>query len=64
MLTVVGMMAEMELGFIKARHRDGMERAKSRGDVYKGGTPMIDRSACAISSTKELERAKSHGSGL
>jgi len=44
-LTVLGMVAEMELGFIKARQRDGIERAKSKGDVYKGRKPTIDRSA-------------------
>ena len=33
----------MELGFIKARQRDGIERAKSKGDV-KGRKPTIDRS--------------------
>jgi DNA invertase Pin-like site-specific DNA recombinase len=32
-LTVLGMVAEMELGFIKARQRDGIERAKFKGDV-------------------------------
>ena len=30
-LTVLGMVAEMELGFIKARQREGIERAKSEG---------------------------------
>jgi DNA invertase Pin-like site-specific DNA recombinase len=44
-LTVLGMVAEMELGFIKARQRDGIERAKTKGDVYKGRKPTIDRSA-------------------
>jgi hypothetical protein len=44
-LTVLGMVAEMELGFIKARQRDGIERAKSKGDVYNGRKPTIDRSA-------------------
>ncbi len=38
-LTVLGMVAEMELGFIKARQRDGIEAAKKRG-VYKG-RPVI-----------------------
>jgi DNA invertase Pin-like site-specific DNA recombinase len=42
-LTVLGMVAEMELGFIQARQRDGIERAKSKGDVYKGRKPTIDR---------------------
>ena len=41
-LTVLGMVAEMELGFIKARQRDGIERAKSKGDVYKGRKPSVD----------------------
>ena len=38
-------LAEMELGFIKARQRDGIERAKSKGDVYRGRKPTIDPSA-------------------
>ena len=37
-LTVLGMVAEMELGFIKTRQRDGIEAAKKRG-VYKGRPP-------------------------
>ena len=41
-LTGLGMVAEMELGFIKARQREGIERAKSLGDVYKGRKPTID----------------------
>ncbi len=44
-LTVLGMVAEMELGFIKARQRDEIEQAKSKGDVYKGRKPTIDRLA-------------------
>jgi DNA invertase Pin-like site-specific DNA recombinase len=32
-LTVLGMVAEMELGFIKARQRDGIDRAKSVRDL-------------------------------
>jgi DNA invertase Pin-like site-specific DNA recombinase len=47
-LTVLGMVAEMELGFIKARQRDGIERAKSKGDVYKGRKPTIDPSAVRV----------------
>ena len=35
-LTVLGMVAEMELGFIKERQRAGIEAAKAKG-VYKGG---------------------------
>jgi hypothetical protein len=41
-LTGLGMVAEMEPGFIKARQREGIERAKSLGDVYKGRKPTID----------------------
>ncbi|MET0527140.1 MAG: recombinase family protein [Microvirga sp.] len=35
MLTVLGMVAEMELGFIKERQKAGIEKAKAEG-VYKG----------------------------
>jgi DNA invertase Pin-like site-specific DNA recombinase len=40
-LTVLGMVAEMERSFIKARQRDGIAKAKAQG-VYKGGTRRID----------------------
>lgn len=40
-LTVLGMVAEMERGFIKARQRDGIAKAKEAG-VYKGGKRKID----------------------
>ena len=40
-LTVLGMVAEMELGFIKERQRVGIEAAKSRG-VYKGRPVTLD----------------------
>jgi len=40
-LTVLGMVAEMELGFIKERQRAGIEAAKSRG-VYKGRPITLD----------------------
>ncbi len=40
-LTVLGMVAEMELGFIKTRQRDGIEAAKKRG-VYKGRPVSLD----------------------
>ncbi|ESX24277.1 recombinase family protein, partial [Mesorhizobium sp. LSHC440A00] len=35
-LTVLGMVAQMERRFIKERQRDGIEKAKASG-VYKGG---------------------------
>ena len=41
-ITVLGMVAQMERRFIKERQRDGIERAKQSG-VYKGGTPRLDR---------------------
>lgn len=43
-LTVLGMVAEMELGFIKERQRAGIEAAKSRG-VYKGRPQSVDYDA-------------------
>ncbi|RWM94048.1 MAG: recombinase family protein [Mesorhizobium sp.] len=41
-LTVLGMVAQMERRFIKDRQREGIEQAK-RGGVYKGGKPRFDR---------------------
>ena len=41
-LTVLGMVAQMERRFIKERQRDGIERARGEG-VYKGGTRRLDR---------------------
>ena len=43
-ITVLGMVAQMERRFIKERQREGIERAKSNG-VYKGGKRRIDRDA-------------------
>lgn len=40
-LTVLGMVAEMERGFIKARQREGIDKAKAQG-TYKGGKKRID----------------------
>jgi len=42
MLTVLGMVAQMERRFIKERQRDGIERAKDEG-VYAGGKRRLDR---------------------
>ncbi len=42
-LTVLGMVAQMERRFIKERQQEGIERAKTKG-VYKGGKKRIDRS--------------------
>lgn len=41
-LTVLGMVAQMERRFIKERQREGIERAKEAG-VYVGGKPRLDR---------------------
>lgn len=43
-ITVLGMVAQMERRFIKERQRDGIQRAKANG-VYKGGQRRIDRGA-------------------
>lgn len=40
-LTVLGMVAQMERRFIKERQREGIERAKAKG-IYKGGKRRID----------------------
>jgi DNA invertase Pin-like site-specific DNA recombinase len=40
-LTVLGMVAEMELGFIRERQRVGIEAAKAKG-VYKGRPVTLD----------------------
>ena len=40
-LTVLGMVAQMERRFIKERQREGIERARGAG-VYKGGKRRID----------------------
>ena len=41
-LTVLGMVAQMERRFIKERQREGIERAKAEG-VYAGGQRRLDR---------------------
>jgi len=41
-LTVLGMVAQMERRFIKERQRDGIENAKVAG-VYKGGKRRLNR---------------------
>src|SRR4051812_24817066 len=43
-LTVLGMVAQMERRFIKERQREGIERAKGEG-VYRGGKRRLDREA-------------------
>lgn len=41
-ITVLGMVAQMERRFIKERQREGIEKAKAKG-VYQGGRQRIDR---------------------
>jgi DNA invertase Pin-like site-specific DNA recombinase len=41
-LTVLGMVAQMERRFIKERQREGIQRAKAAG-AYRGGTRRLDR---------------------
>ena len=41
-LTVLGMVAEMELGFIRDRQRAGIDAAKAKG-IYKGRPVTFDR---------------------
>lgn len=53
-LTVLGMVAQMERRFIKERQREGINRAKSSG-AYSGGKRRIDRS--------EIHRLKESGAG-
>ena len=40
--TVLGMVAEMELGFIRDRQRAGIDAAKAKG-IYKGRPTTFDR---------------------
>lgn len=41
-MTVLGMVAQMERRFIKERQREGIDRARAAG-AYKGGKARIDR---------------------
>lgn len=41
-ITVLGMVAQMERRFIKERQREGIDRAKAAGR-YQGGKRRIDR---------------------
>ncbi|MBB4302858.1 DNA invertase Pin-like site-specific DNA recombinase [Rhodobium orientis] len=62
-LTVLGMVAQMERRFIKERQREGIERAKANG-VYKGGKQRIDRAkvlAMHEDGTSPTEIAKTLG---
>lgn len=45
-LTVLGMVAQMERRFIKERQKEGIQRAKADG-AYKGGKRRVDRARVA-----------------
>jgi DNA invertase Pin-like site-specific DNA recombinase len=62
-LTVLGMVAQMERRFIKERQREGIKRAKSEG-IYQGGKRRLDRDkikAMAASGTRPAAIAKALG---
>jgi DNA invertase Pin-like site-specific DNA recombinase len=52
-ITVLGMVAQMERRFIKERQREGIARAK-RDRIYKGGKRRIDRSKVLALSNEGL----------
>jgi len=54
-LTVLGMVAQMERQFIKERQKTGIEAAKAKG-IYKGGKAKIDLG--------EVERMKAGGKNM
>lgn len=53
-LTVLGMVAQMERRFIKERQREGIAKAKQKG-IYRGGQRRIDRN--------EVRRLQEAGKG-
>ena len=55
-LTVLGMVAQMERRFIKERQRDGIEQAKAKG-TYTGGKRRLDRLAIVRMSTDGVSAA-------
>lgn len=62
-LTVLGMVAQMERRFILERQRDGIEKAKAAG-VYQGGKRRIDREkvkALRLAGTSPTDIAKEVG---
>src|SRR4029077_2671318 len=52
-LTVLGMVAEMELGFIRDRQRAGIEAAKAKG-VYKGRPVTFDHERLLSYGSRDL----------
>ena len=62
-LTVLGMVAEMELGFIRDRQRAGIDAAKAKG-IYKGRPATFDRArivSCARKGWAPLRSRRSSG---
>jgi DNA invertase Pin-like site-specific DNA recombinase len=59
-LTVLGMVAEMELSFLKERQRAGIEAAKAKG-VYKGRPPTFDHAKIVALRKQGREPPKSPG---
>jgi DNA invertase Pin-like site-specific DNA recombinase len=59
-LTVLGMVAEMELSFIKDRQRAGIEAAKARG-VYKGRPVTFDHAKIVALRKEGLGLGRSPG---
>jgi DNA invertase Pin-like site-specific DNA recombinase len=57
-LTVLGMVAEMELGFIRDRRRAGIDAAKAKG-IYKGRPATFDRARIAALRKEGLAPQKS-----
>lgn len=55
-MTVLGMVAQMERRFIKERQREGIERAKANG-VYRGGQPRLDHQKIRALSDEGLRPA-------
>lgn len=55
MVTVLGMVAEMERKFILERQRVGIEAAKAKGGIYKGRKPSVP--------VEEVRRLRGEGKG-
>lgn len=52
-LTVLGMVAQMERRFIKERQRDGIDQAKAKG-TYTGGKRRLDRAVISALAAEGL----------
>jgi DNA invertase Pin-like site-specific DNA recombinase len=56
-ITVLGMVADMELKFIKDRQRAGIEAAKTKG-VYKGRKKSVDEAEIRKLATEGISKAQ------